>query len=138
MRIMAAENRLRRRLLSRQLADIMSKPVPKGHRFVRVHNPGEPGYPFYVFLLVAQPDFDATYEEYREFRSKLLEALCLVTKLRFPEAEDIIGIATEPGDAMQRSEDTLYLDAREWSDDMRREAMALEEDLGLLKDVKMT
>ncbi len=40
---------------------------------------------------------------------------CRVTKLRFPEAVHIIGIASEAGFPPQRSEDLIYLDASRWS-----------------------
>jgi hypothetical protein len=85
--------------------------TPRSHRRTLVSLPASPGDPYYVFLLVAHPE-DIEYENYRVGRRNLLEACCLVTKLRFPAALDIVGIATEPMsnlDALS-SEDAMYFD----------------------------
>ena len=39
---------------------------------------------------------------------------CLVTKLIYPAALDIVGVATETGIEAHRSEDLVYYDARTW------------------------
>ena len=62
----------------------------------------------------------------------LLEALCLVVKLVRPDATDIVGLATEPGLGIQRSEDVMYYDARSWCEEHRQRAEQLRRDLGLL------
>ena len=56
-------------------------------------------------------------------------------KLLFPEALDIIGIATESGDATARSQDVIYLDARNWTGDMQMQAETLQAQ-GLLKTTR--
>jgi hypothetical protein len=77
-----------------------------------------------------------SYEEYRQVRRQLLEALCMVTKHKFPDALDIIGLATEVGiDNATRSEDAVYLDAREWNHEQAAEAESLQRDLGLLESL---
>jgi uncharacterized protein YecA (UPF0149 family) len=56
-----------------------------------------------------------------------------VTKLVFPDALDIIGFATETGvETDPRSEDSLYLDARNWNEESEAHARALQVDFGLL------
>jgi hypothetical protein len=131
MRFLAREPRLRRRILAGALLGLISK--GKGtERTTRVVIPTSPGDPYYCFLLLPHL-FGRPHEEYRAVRGHLLEALCLVTKVVFPDALDVIGLATEPGiDTSVRSEDSLYLDARVWSEEMEAHARKLQADLGLL------
>jgi hypothetical protein len=135
MRFLARENRTRRRMLARSLFEIMAK-NPKTMKTARIIKPSRLGDPYYVFLLLP-PLEGITEEEYRIGRYKFLEAHCLVTKLIFPDALDIVGLATESGTDIYRSEDAMYLDAREWNDDMQAEALSLQEDLGILTNLTM-
>ena len=66
----------------------------------------------------------------------LLQSYCQVTKLKFPEATEIIGIASEAGLPSLRSEDLIYLNTSGWSaaDDTR--AQEIQNQLGLLRVVK--
>lgn len=135
MRFLAREPRTRRRLLAGALLELIRK-TPPTQRATRVLLPSEEGDPFYVFLLLPHLS-GVPYEEYREVRGAFLEACCMVTKLKFPHAQDIIGIATETGLGKHRSEDALYLDARTWSTEQQAEAKSLQEDLGLLTETEM-
>src|ERR1019366_3491632 len=85
-----------------------------------------------VFLLL--PTVHAkTDEEYRLVRRRFLEDCCAVAKLEYPDAQDIVGIATEAGtDRANRSEDAIYVDAREWSAEMESNARMLQKELGIL------
>ena len=56
-----------------------------------------------------------------------------LVKLRFPDALDIIGIATEQGQEENRSEDFAYLDARDWSPERDTEAKRLQSELHLMQ-----
>ena len=106
--------------------------TPDGTKHIICLKPLSPGEPFYVFLSLPQPDY-ATSEEYREVRGSLLEACLMVVKYKFPEAQDIVGIASEPLRLnSQPSEDFLYLDAREWSEKINAEAATLQKDLKIL------
>jgi hypothetical protein len=122
-RFMAKEPRIRRRLLA-------------NYKVARVMKPSRPGDPFYVFVLLPSL-YAKTPEEYREVRYKLLEAYCFVTKLSFPEALDIVGIATESGNPGGSGEDAIYFDAREWTPELEAEAKSLQVDLGLLTNLTM-
>jgi hypothetical protein len=134
-RFFAREPRTRRRFLARSLIELIER-TPPTQRATRVIKPSDAGDPYYVLAIMHQPQ-SVSYEKYRETRANLLEQLCLVTKLKFPDALDIIGVATEGDISRQdRSEDTLYLDAREWTEDMEAEARSLQQDLGLLENVK--
>lgn len=135
LRFMAKESRIRRRLLAKSLLEFAYK-TPANHKAARVMQPSRPGDPSYVFVLVPSL-YAKTSEEYREVRYKLLEAYCLATKLMYPEALDIVGIAAEPGNPGISGEDALYLDAREWTPELEAEAKSLQTDLGLLTNVTM-
>jgi hypothetical protein len=135
LRFMARESRTRRRLLAGSLLDLIEK-TPKNVRATRVMLPSKPGDPHYVFLLL--PHLESVPEpEYREVRLSLLNAYCLVTKLRFPKALDIVGIATETGQEHYRSEDAVYFDGRSWNEGLRAEAVSLQNDLGILTNTTL-
>jgi hypothetical protein len=131
LRFMAREPRTRRRLIMKGLIDVYTN-TPDGMRRTKCLKPLSPGEPFYVFLCLPQPNY-ATYEEYRGVRGSLLEACLMVVKYKFPEALDIVGIASEPlRPGSKSSEDLLYLDAREWSVEMDAEAAKLQKELRIL------
>jgi hypothetical protein len=76
-----------------------------------------------------------SYEEYRELRRALLANYCSITKLDFPQAERIIGIATESGRGAAGSEDFLLYDAANWTEREKAEALETKAtlmELGLL------
>lgn len=134
LRFLAAEPRTRRRMLARALHEVIAAVPPTGFaKYSRVMLPSRPSDPYYVFLAVSQPT-TRSEEEYREFRRLLLEAHCRVTKLVYPDVEDIVGLATEAGmdPAASRSEDAIYLDAREWDDALNADAADLQRQLGIL------
>jgi hypothetical protein len=62
----------------------------------------------------------------------MLQALCLITRLKFPEAEDIVAVATETEPAPRRSEDLAYFDARIWTEEHEAEARRIQAETGLL------
>jgi hypothetical protein len=130
LRFMARETRLARRLIAKGLKDLYTN-TPDGTRRTRYFKPLSKNGPFYVFLSLPQPDF-ASYEEYRKARSDLLQACCMVVKYKFSEALDIVGIAANPERPnIGCSEDLLYLDAREWSEELNKEAAQLHKDFGI-------
>ena len=134
MRFLARESRTMRRMLGGALAEFVIA-SPADLRSTRVIPPLAPGKPYYVFLTVPERP-DRPYDENRRVRLNFLEALCMVTKLMYPDAQDIVGIATEAGNPEEMSEDALYLDAREWSDEQRAEAEELQKELNLLTNLK--
>lgn len=136
MRFLARESRTMRRMLGGALSEFVLA-SPAHLRGTRVIPPLDPGKPYYVFLTVPQRD-DKPYDVNRRVRMNFLEALCMVTKLVYPDAQDIIGIATEAGNPEEMSEDVLYLDASEWSDEQRAEAERLQRELNLLTNLKMS
>lgn len=136
MRFLARESRTMRRMLGGALSEFVLA-SPAHLRGTRVIPPLEPGKPYYVFLTVPER-LDKSYDVNRRVRMNFLEALCMVTKLMYPDAQDIIGIATEAGNPEEMSEDALYLDASEWSDEQRAEAERLQREWNLLTNLKMS
>lgn len=133
LRFMAREPRWKRRGLAQALLDML-KTTPENKRRLRVLPPIEEGDPHYLFLLLPHlPAF--TYEEYRTARRNFLEGCVIVAKLEYPKATDIIGIATEAGMNRRdgRSEDLIFLDARDWNADQDKSAKEIQEKFGILK-----
>jgi hypothetical protein len=121
-------------MIVKSLIDLYTN-TPDGTRRTRYFKPLSDNGPFYVFLSLPQPEF-CSYEQYREARYSLLKACCMVVKYKFPEALDIVGIASEPERPNAgSSEDLLHLDARVWSDELNSEAGRLQQDLGILTSV---
>ena len=136
MRMLAQESRFRRRLLAGALLEFMRNSPPH-LRGTRVIKPYRQGDPYYVFLLVPY-HHDKPYDVNRRVRMNYLEAVCMVTKLMYPDAQDIVGIATEAGEPEDgRSEDALYYDARAWSEEDRAEAERMQKEWNLLTNLKM-
>jgi len=134
-RWLARENRTRRRMLAQAIHGLLDK-TPSDYRASRVLKPSRPGDPYFLFLLL--PRYESVEEkDYRRVRGQLLREYCLVTKLHFPDAKHIIGIATEPLDGSDyRSEDFVHLDATEWSEELDQQARASKAELGIFQDVK--
>ena len=133
-RFMARESRTRRRLLSDAFLGLINK-IRQDQKAVRVIKPSVSGDPYWVFVLLPEHE-RVPYKMYREARHNLLYANCMVTKLIYPDADDILGVATEPGEGETRSEDLLYIDGRAWSEQDKAEAQRLQDELGLLTNVR--
>jgi len=135
LRFMAREPRWKRRYLARSLVEIVHT-TPGDKRRLRVQEPAQKGDPYYVFVLV--PILSGwTADEYRTVRRNFLEGCCSVVELERPDAEDIVGIATEPGaNSKWRSEDAIYFDARNWTEEMAVEARTFQERFRILKSAK--
>ncbi len=127
-RFLARESRTRRRLLARSLTEFL-KNTPINYRATRVMLPSKPGDPHYIFLALPRIH-NRSNSQYRKVRLELLESYCAVTKLQFPAARNIIGIATEPGYyGDDRSEDIAYFDASIWTEEDNAKAESLRNEL---------
>lgn len=96
-----------------------------------------PGDPYWVLLLFPFAENlnigrTIAYEHYREVRREYLNCCLRVAKLKWPDALDIVGFATESGREAHGSEDAAYLDARVWSDADQQDAKLLQKNLGIL------
>ncbi|MBI4442823.1 MAG: hypothetical protein HY649_05545 [Acidobacteria bacterium] len=131
LRFLARERRTRRRMLGRAIFDLVERTPPR-MRATRVVLPSSKGDPYYVFL-VFPVSTRHSEEENRTVRGNFLEACCRIVKLRFPDAQHIVGIATEAGvDNEKRSEDAVYIDARTWTEADDAKARQLQRGLGIL------
>lgn len=135
LRFMAGEPRFLRRYLAKNLMDMM-KTTPKNQRRLRVLPPFSAERPYYVFLLFPLPKNPSiSNDEYRMVRRRFLTECCLVARLKYKDAKDIVGIATESGtDNMGRSEDACYFDARNWDEKMEKSAKKSQKELGILQN----
>jgi len=131
VKFLARENRTRRRMLSKSLYELIGK-TPSTELGARVMLPLRPNDPHYVFLLMPKQS-NVSETEYRKMRRVMLQSYCMVTKYKFPEAVDIVGLATESGRREYGSEDLLYLDARDWTEEDQAVAQGIYEEVGLLK-----
>ena len=134
-RFLAREPRTRRRMLAISLRESLEKSVSAEFWSARVMGPSREGDPYYVFLFLKHRA-DLSDEEYRKLRTQLLSDYCHVAKLKYPDARDIIGIATEAGLGDRRSEDLMYLNTSDWSAEAEAHAKEIQQQLGLLKEVK--
>lgn len=135
LRFMASESRTRRRMLAKALIQLVQS-TPGDFHAKRVLLPMTPRDPYYIFLFFPKLP-GKSEQEYRIVRRNFLEACCLVLRLRFPTATDIVGIATESGSSiMERSEDAMYFDARNWTTSQEAEAKRLQEELQIFTDTK--
>jgi len=134
-RYLAREPRVRRRALAGSLHEVLERSIHSKRMLeARVMPPTGPGEPHYVFLFLRRKE-GITDEQYRTVRMNLLAEYCAVTKLKFPKAVHIVGIASEAGLPPQRSEDLIYLDASNWGPKDEARAKGIQKQLGILRKV---
>ncbi len=131
-RFLAAQPRFVRRLLAESFLEILRTTLVN-QRKIRIVPPWRSGEPYFVFLVFPLRQ-DCSYEENRRVRMNFLEACCRVSKLKYPNATDIVGVATESGRMERRggSEDACYLDARIWTEKDECKAKELQLKLAIL------
>lgn len=135
LRVLAREPRVRRRMLSRGMLEKLQA-TPKEQSGIRTFGPSHPGDPWYVFLC-APESWGSNEREYREGRVAFLMAYCKVVKLENPDAETIVGIATETGALNRgRSHDLVLLDGTDWTHQDFEEAREIQEEMGFFKNVR--
>jgi hypothetical protein len=118
-------------MLAKQLVDAVRNTQPNQLR-TRIAEPTGPGDPYYLFQMFPW-DADVEARRNRERRMSFLRESCGVLKLVFPDALDVIGIATEAGnDKLHRSEDAVYYDARQWSTEDETAAKEFQSRSGVL------
>lgn len=138
VRIMAAESRLRRRLLGQSLiAKLEAVPLGKSSgRAVVSNTHPDIGYVFYI----CSPDDNEEYGEYRKRRLYLLHAHCMVLKHKWPRVCRVVGVAMEPKGSRGGSQDLVTLDVRDWSPEQDAEAQKYQEEFSIFRseNVKLT
>jgi hypothetical protein len=91
----------------------------------------------YVFLIMS-PRPEWSHDEYRAFRNDFLENLCDVVIVKYPDATDVVGIATEPKGTTSRSLDIVYADARKMTAADRASAQAFADCYEVLQNGTMS
>ena len=130
LRFFAREPRLRRRMLMSTVVDMVKVTRPD-KRGLRVVPPSRSGDPYYVLLAFPKPA-GVSERRYRDVRRRYLEACCGVVRLRFTDALDIVGLATETLNGSGRSEDLVYFDGRVWTEEMAKAAEKSRKALSIL------
>jgi len=134
VRFLARESRTQRRLLAKSLLELLEN-TPEDKFALRVAAPFADGDPYFIFMLF--PHYEGLdQEEYRTLRRDVLYSYCLVVRLKFSDAKDIVGFATDSGIGVLRSEDLIYYDGRNWSDEDKENAEYFSNEHGLLKTVR--
>jgi len=137
MRFMAREPRIRRRMLARKWINCVLT-TRSNQRRIALYLPSSPGDPYYVFVMFPW-NYSATLQANRQARFVALESACMVTRLKFPDAVDVVGLATQSGnDSRSRSKDAMYCDFRGWNDEMEKQAREYQETLGILLNPRKT
>jgi len=136
MKIMAREPRMRRRMLSKILHDLIANtPVHKqGIRYLTPRDKYEEDTTYVFLLFPKQPN--VSDEIYREARGKALELYLNIAKVRFPKAKNVFGLATETGLPEIRSEDAMYILSSEWTEEAQKNAEKLFHDLNFKKNLE--
>lgn len=132
---MASEGRFSRRVLSNSLYEFVAKNTGINGKASRVMRSLMTPEKIYVFLKFTNTANKST-SEYCKVRIELLKLYCMVIKLQFPVAKDIIGIASEF--EKRGSEDFVYLDARVWTPKMQKEAIEAQNKYDILQNKNMT
>jgi hypothetical protein len=135
VRWLAREPRIHRRVLATALWELYQRDGTNPHE-VRVTSPLKPGYPHYVFLLLSHnPKY--TEEEYRHVRQQMLRDYCVITGIKFPNAQQIIGIGANKNEKSGYSYDLLTIDASKWSEEEQLYAKQIQEETGFLKNTNV-
>jgi hypothetical protein len=130
LRWLASESRFKRRILSESLIEMLQSTKPAQIRR-RHHPPAADGSPHWVFLVAPQPP-GVSYADYRLVRKELLRQHIFVVKYLHPEATDIVGIAIGETEG-DMTEDAMWIDCREWSDEDFQAGRDLRERQGIFR-----
>ena len=144
VRLMAAESRLARRILSRNIteANHAASRNDLRARVFRITDESDGSKTGYVYLQAPYPvpDCNLTYDEYREHRQAILYRYCMAFRSVQEQLQHIVGIATEPPrffSADERTEDLLAIDVRDWTDDMQMEGEEFRRKFGIMETGKL-
>lgn len=138
LRYLARENRLHRRILAQTLYELVYSAPTDGT--VTVRYLPHPSSEKLVYIFMVFPHLEGvSYEEYRYQRRENLRLRCLVAKIRKPDAQHFIGLATETKLLREegRSEDFIHMDLTEWTSEDEVQAIEIERDLCLSRDLKI-
>lgn len=136
LRLMAAESRLRRSLLTDSLLEMLGAAAERpGERRARIFTTLEQPDLVYIFLVTPKYE-DETDDDYRRHRVGLLHAYCRCAKLRFPEASTFIALGFDhPVKNYEMfSEDLIVFTCEKYTPQEKAEAENFQKTLGILAD----
>ena len=137
LRMLAAGNRLTRRHLARAILDLLSSSRGSRRPKIRFVVSAEKSGTGYCLLVCPWPQ-SRDDEHHRRSRSALLATCCNELKNRYPELQHIVGYATEPVDGERHSEDLVYVDATNRTEEDAQTARTIQRERGLLVSSTVT
>jgi hypothetical protein len=124
-RIMASESRFHRRILSKA---ILERADRARNAKISTLLPSDQSNVVYV-LLIGRGAPQEDYAEYRADRSRELQLRCWAAKAARPECRYILGIALDARGVSGSSEDFVYMDTLDWTDEALTGAIRVREEL---------
>ena len=137
LRVLAAESRLARRHLARAFLDLLSSASARRRAKIRCVVRSEASSVGYCFLVCPCPP-GKDYDEHRRSRRMMLDCYCKVMKSQHPALQHVVGLATEPLNGVCRSNDLVYLDVSQWTEEDAEEARKIRLETGILGSPKIT
>lgn len=135
LRVMAAESRFRRGLITDMLGEMfgIAQGLDPTRRYARVFASPELRDNGYVFLMVPK-SAEESYEDYRRYRVSLLYAYCAVAKLSYPEINTFVGIALDSPVRVyaESSEDVIIYQRETLTPEEAVEAEGFQREFGIL------
>ena len=139
VRQMALVSRFDRRSYGAGVLDALEE-GQKARVFMRAFIPGkahpqaDTGF-FFVSVKIPEIELAGGYQQYREGRTRILEAYALTLLRKNPQFKRIVGIATEPkpptGEKPGSSEDLIYAEQPEWTDQLEADLDERKKRLGI-------
>lgn len=126
IRLMAAENRFHRRILTKCILERAER-ARKG--YVPSILPSSNVDTHYV-LLIGPGDGGEDHATYRKARAEQLYARCIASKAAVPKTQFIVGLGLDAKDVKGSSEDLIFLDTSDWSEKKLEGAEKLRQELG--------
>jgi hypothetical protein len=134
LRLMAAEPRFRRHLLTEALVEMLAAAVnePKKRR-ARLFTTHQQPDLVYIFLVTPKLQTE-TDDEYRKARVAMLYLYCRSAKLKFPKANTFIGLGLDhpAKDYDMSSEDVIVFTCDEYTPEQRAEVEKVRDEFGIL------
>ncbi len=147
LRFMAAEPRVRRRVLSQAFLEALSKSAELNQdRYARVVLPGDDvsSKVAYIFLILKYPSFlddKGGYDQYRRARVTILETYGYAILQDHRSIETVVGIAIDGHDPSTEykggSEDLMALQVGNWNEELEAEITQRRSELEILNSGQM-
>jgi hypothetical protein len=125
VRIMASESRFHRRVLSKAILDRVDR--ARGAKIGSLLPSEQPNVVY--ALLIGRGAQGGDYAEYRADRSRELLLRCHAAKAAQPHCRYVVGIALDARGIGGGSEDFVYLDTNDWTDEIMADATRIREEL---------